>query len=219
MPTVTRAGLAALIAAVAAPALAQTAPVAVQSPGQAPSNPGPVIAGVCVLDEQRAILGSAAGRAYTARMQQLTQQAQAEVTAQRTPIETEVRRIQALPEAQRLQPAQALQPRITALQTLERQRSAELDATQQRQVQRIITELRPVVNQVYVARGCGLMLDGASVAFANPAMNVTDQVITGLNSRLPTLTFNRETVAAQPAPAAAAARPAAAPAPQPATRR
>ena len=174
---------------------------------------------MCILDEQRAILGSAAGRAFATRMQQLTQQVEAELNPQQQSIEAEARRIGGLPEAQRQAPAQALQPRLTAFQNLARQREAELQATQNRQVQRITTELRPVINQVYVARNCGLLMDSRGVVYSNPAMNITDQVITGLNGRLPTLTFNRETIT--PQPAAAAARPAAAApaAAQPSTRR
>lgn len=200
------AAVAAIAIAGAAPAFAQTAANPAQA-GARPTNPGPAIAGVCTLDEQRAIVTSAAGRAYNTRMQQLTQAVQAELTPQQTSIEAEARRIQALPENQRAQPSQALTPRLTAFQRLAATREAELQATQRRQLQRIATEMQPVVSQVYVQRNCGLLLDGSAVVYANPAMSITDAVVAGLNTRLPTLTFNRETLPAQ----------AAAPAAQPAT--
>lgn len=190
----------------AAPALAQTPPAQAAAGAAAarPTNPGPVIPGVCLLDEQRAIVTSAAGRAFNTRMTQLTQQVQAELQPQQTSLETEARRIGALPEAQRAAPGQALNPRVQAFQRLANQRQQELEATQQRQLRRIAAEMQPIVAQVYVQRSCGLMLDGQSAVYANPAMNVTDAVIAALNTRLPTLTFNRETAPAAAAPAATA---------------
>ena len=110
-------------------AMAQAAPAAAAAPSVRPTSPGPVIPGVCILDEQRAVATSAAGRAYTARMQVLTQQVQAEVQAQQTPIETEARRINALPEAQRAAPGQALNPRIQTFQRRAGQRQAAIEAT------------------------------------------------------------------------------------------
>lgn len=207
MTKLVRAAAAVLAISAAAPALAQTAarPAQAAPGGARPTNPGPVIPGVCILDEQRAIVASSAGRAYNARMQQLTQAVQAELTPQQTALETEVRRINALPEAQRAQPAQAVQTRASTFQRLAATREAELQATQRRQLQRIATEMQPVVSQIYVQRSCGLLLDGSAVAYGNPAMNITDAVIAGLNTRLPTLTFNREALPAQAAQPATAA--------------
>lgn len=207
-----RATVVALSAAIAAPALAQTAPAA--PAGARPSNPGPVIAGVCILDEQRAIGASSAGRAYTARLQQLAQQVQAELKPQQAAAEADVRTFEsqqaALTAEQRQTRGQAVQTRISTYQRLAQTRQAELQATQETQLRRIAAEMQPVVAQVYSARNCGLLLDGQSVAFSNPAMNITDQVVTGLNTRLPTLTFERTRAPAQAAaPAQGAARPAA----------
>lgn len=193
------AALAVTLSATAAYAQAARPAAPAAAPAARPANPGPVIAGICVLDEQRAVLTSAAGRAFTTRMQQLSQQVQAELQGQQTPLETEARRIGALPDAQRAAPSQALNPRIQTFQRLASQRQAELEATQQQQLRRIANEMQPVVSQVYSQRGCGVMLDGQSIVYANPAMNVTDAVITALNARLPTLTFNRATVPATPA--------------------
>lgn len=165
----------------------------------APSNPGPVIAGVCVLDGAAAIGNSAAGRAANTRLQTLTQQVQAELQAQRTPLTTEATAINALPEAQRAARSQALQPRVQAFQTLANTREQELRLTQSQAVQRIENELQAVVSQIYVQRGCGLMLDRAAVVYTNPAIDVTPAAIAALNTRLPTITFNRSTLPATPA--------------------
>jgi outer membrane protein len=63
--------------------------------------------------------------------------------------------------------------------------------------------MSPVVIATYQARGCSVLLTG-SVVTGNPQMDITDQVVTGLNAKIKTLTFNRERLDA-PAPAAPAA--------------
>ncbi|MBW3617481.1 MAG: OmpH family outer membrane protein [Proteobacteria bacterium] len=192
--------LSSTVAAQTAPARpAATPPGARPAAAAAPSNPGPVIAGVCVLDGAAAIANSAAGRAANTRLQTLTQQVQAELQAQQTPLTTEATAINALPEAQRGPRRQALGPRVQAFQTLAQTREQELRLTQSQALQRIETELQAVVSQIYVQRGCGLMLDRAAVVYTNPALDVTPAAIAALNTRLPTITFNRATLPATPA--------------------
>lgn len=224
MISLSRAALAAVLALAALPAAAQqaAAPVAPR-PGAVPTSPGPAIAGVCVLDEQRAVLQSSAGRAYAARMQQLGQVVDAELRPQRTIIETEANTLNtqqaSLTPEVRQQRAQALQTRANGYQQLAQTRQAELGATQEKQLRRIAAEMQPVVSQVYVQRTCGLLIDKAGVVYNNPVMEITDAVIAGLNARLPTLTFDRERAPAAAAPAVgAAARPATPATPAP-TRR
>lgn len=197
---------AALVGAlIATTAAAQTTPArpAAAAPAAArpavPTNPGPVIAGMCILNGPGVISDSAAGRAANARLQTLTQQVQAELQAQQAPLTTEANAIRALPEAQRAARIQALQPRAQAFETLANTRQRELQATQASAVQRIETELQTVVSQIYVQRGCGIMLDRSAVTYANPAMDVSQAAIAALNTRLPTITFNRTVLPATPA--------------------
>ena len=51
---------------------------------------------------------------------------------------------------------------------------------------------------VYQEKGCGILVDRESVFIMNPAMDVTPLVIQRLNTALPTLSFNRMPVPAQP---------------------
>lgn len=178
------------------------APAAAAARPPIPANPGPVIAGVCILNGPGAIADSAAGRAANARLQTLTQQVRAELQAQQTPLNTEATAIRALPEAQRAPRITALQPRVQAFETLAQTREEELRRTQARAIQRIEAELQTVVSQIYVQRGCGLMLDRSAITYANPAMDVTQAAVTALNTRLPTITFERERLPAAAAPAA-----------------
>lgn len=207
---VSSAALGAMLLATAAAAQTPARPAAAPAAAAArpaaaiPTNPGPVIAGVCILNGPGAIADSAAGRAANTRLQTLTQQVQAELQAQQAPLNTEATAIRALPEAQRAPRIQALQPRAQAFETLAATRQEELRRTQARAVQRIETELQTVVSQIYVQRGCGIMFDRSAITYANPAMDVTQAAVTALNARLPTITFERERLPA--APAAPAAR-------------
>lgn len=189
----------------AAPAFAQTTPArpAAQPAAQpaAPASPGPVIPGVCLLDTESAIAGSAAGRAASARMNALTQQVEAELTPERNAINAELTRIRALPAAQQQTPGAALQTRANTFQALAARREQELQRTQVTALRRIEGELSTVISQLYVQRGCGLMISRNAVIYGNPAMDVTALAVTQLNTRLPTITFNREQLPAGTTPA------------------
>ena len=188
----------------AQPARPAAAPAAAQAPF--PSRPGPAIAGVCVVDNEQALLTSSVGTAFRNRMQALTQQVQAELRPEQTAIETELRNLQtqsaSLQPAQRQQRETALRTRAQTAQNLASQRGREVEQTQQRQLQRLSTELRPVLDQVYGARGCGLLLDRQIVVASNPTMDITAAVTQALNARISTITFERERIQA---PAAAPA--------------
>ncbi|MCY1553060.1 Outer membrane protein (OmpH-like) [compost metagenome] len=93
---------------------------------------------------------------------------------------------------------QALQQRIQEAQQLEATRDNELRYTLGQQRQKISEAIEPILVAVYQEKGCGIMLDRESVFIMNPAMEVTDTVIQRLNAQLPTLSFNRMTVPAQP---------------------
>lgn len=224
LPTFALVG-AALLAA--APTLAQTPPAAPAAPaaGTQLTNPGPALPGVCILDNQRAIGTSSVGRAVQTRLQQLGQQVSAELQPQQTALQTEESAIRTAAQAAGNTPNPALQTRyqtfqqrVTAYDQLVRTRQAEMQATEQQQLQRIAVELQPVVNQVYGQRGCGILIERGSIVAANPAMDITDGVVQGLNARIQTLTFERvRAPAAAPGAAPAAAAPAAA-APAPGAR-
>lgn len=67
-----------------------------------------------------------------------------------------------------------------------------MQATQQKAADRILSEIDPVEAQVYQQRNCSVLLSRQSVIAANPAMDITPVVITALNARISTLTFERE---------------------------
>ena len=170
---------------------------------QAPSNPGPVLPGVCSFSGERVLTASAAGQALQSRMVQLYQEVQGELQPYVTSIESEAQQLQqsaaSLSEADRNSRVQALQTRDRELQQLQQTRANELRYTQTVQAQTIDTTARPIVIAVYEERGCGILISADAVAYINPAMDITDTVIQRLNAQLPSLSFNRMPVPVQPA--------------------
>ena len=209
----TAGALALLAFASAAAAQAPAAPAAARpaAPAAAAAAPamthGPAIPGVCVVNGERILVESAVGKAVAARLQQLSNVVRAELTAEQDAL---------VKDAQAFQTARAtlaqdaidkrdadLQVRNNALQRKAEQRQRELQATQQKAFGRITTELEPVEIQVYQQRQCSLLLAAEAVMASNPAMDITPVVITALNARIQTLTFERERL--DPTPAAAQA--------------
>ena len=187
-----------LIGAIALATLSASA-AAAQTAG--PTNPGPVIPGVCVYFNQRMLAQSTVGVAVQARMEALATEVQGELTPYATAIQTEARTLQAgqatIPAAEMNQRRTALQQRAQEAQQLEQTRQEELRYTLSTQRGLISAAVEPILVAVYQERGCGLMLDRESVFIMNPAMDVTDLVIQRLNTALPTLSFNRLPVPAQ----------------------
>lgn len=186
-------GAAALVSMTATAATAQT---------QGPANPGPAIPGVCVYFNQQAMAQSTAGQALQTRMEQLAQEVQGEITPYATQIQTEAQALQqgasTIPADQMNQRRQALQQRVQEAQQLEATRDAELRYTLAEQRKKMSEAIEPILVAVYQEKGCGIMVDRESVFIMNPAMDVTPLVVQRLNAALPTLSFNRMPVPAQP---------------------
>lgn len=166
-----------------------------------PTNPGPVLPGICSFSGERVLATSTAGQALQARMVQLYQEVQGELQPYATAIQTETQQLQqsasTLAEADLNARVQALQARDREFQQLQQTRSNELRYTQGAQANAIDTAARPLVIALYQERGCGVLLSADAVAYINPAMDITDMVVQRLNAQLPTLSFNRMPVPAQ----------------------
>ncbi len=215
-----------LVAGVALAALAASAGVAAAqgavathptaaaagAPPAAAIPAGPAIPYVCVFSNEGALGNSAVGKYVGQRMQQLQGQANAEVTAEKTAIETDARALDAQKAALSTDVVQqrtlALNQRAQALQRKAELRSHELEATEQKALSRVGSEMSPLLQQVYGQRGCGLLLDRNAVFASNPTMDVTPDVVRLLDVKITQFPFDREHLDQQ-----AAAAPGAAPAP------
>jgi outer membrane protein len=171
-------------------------PTANAQAAAAPVTNGPPIPGLCIVSVNQAISTSTVGKYLGTRMEQLVAQVKAELTPQETAIVTEERTF----EAQRStlaapaleQRATALQEHIDAQRKVEDQRQRELQATEQKSVNRIAQELDPVVRQLYQQNRCSALVDKGSVLIANPAMDITPAAIVGLNARIQQFPIERE---------------------------
>ena len=177
----------------AAPAPAAPAPAAANTQ---PSLGGPLIKGVCLLSEDVVLRDAQVGVNAYKRIQQLKDQAQAEVNTARAPVDADFK---ALPtDAGKVTPAEiekrrvSIQARYQTLQDMTDQRSREIEATRIKAVQRISLELQPVVAAVYKAKGCGLLLNRNAVLGGNLGGDLTADVIKGLDARITTFAFDRE---------------------------
>ena len=193
----------------AAPRAAAPAPAAA-APAATPLPAGPAIPGVCVFSSEAAIGGSAVGKYVGTRLQQLQSQVQAEVQGQATQLDTDAKALDAqratLTQDVLQQRALGLQQRQTGLQRTAQIRERELEATQQKALGRVMTEINPLLRQVYAQKGCSLLLDGNAVMGSNPAMSITADVVRLLDAKITQFPFDRERLEQQAtAPAAAPA--------------
>ena len=167
-----------------------------------PANVGPAIPGVCVYFNQQLLAQSTAGQSVQTRMEALAAEVQGELTPYGTTIQTEAQALQsgaaAIPADQMQTRRQALQQRVQEAQALEETRRNELQYTLSEQRRLISAAVEPILVAVYQEKGCGILIDRESVFIMNPAMDVTATVIQRLNTALPTVTFNRMPVPAQP---------------------
>ncbi len=179
-----------LAAALAAsPALAQAPAPASAGLG------GPQIPGVCLISQQEVLGRSKVGQVVDARLRDLIQQANAEVAAQRDPLEAEAKALSAkrssMTAAAFAAAQRSLEARAQSIQALANQRSHELEATRNQAFSQIATQAQPVVAQVYTAHSCGLLLDRSVVLGGNLGNDLTPGVIQGLDAKITTLDVQR----------------------------
>jgi outer membrane protein len=181
------AGSSALAQAAAAPAPAAAAPQVTH---------GPPIAGVCVLSLENAIGASTVGRYVETRMQQIVAQVNAELNGEKTSLDNDAKALDArrgtLDQSSFEQQAAAIQVRGSALQRKAQLRDREVSATEQKAIGRVGQEMEPLIRQVYQQRACSVLFQRTAVVIANPAMDITPQVITALNAKLTQFAFDRE---------------------------
>ena len=185
--------------------LAQPIPSFAQAAPAAEALGGPIVPGICLLSRQAIFANAKIGLAADARLRQLTSEAQAEIDADRVPIETDLKAFQA--ESAKLTPEQratrerALNARLQPVQAKAQRRGQEIEATRSKALQRVAAEAQPVLAQAYAARKCGLLIDRNSVLGGNLGNDLTADVVKGLDAKITTITFNRETVVGAAAPA------------------
>jgi Skp family chaperone for outer membrane proteins len=229
----------AAFALMAAHAQAQT-PAA---PAAAPAGPPtPTIAGICVINPDRILATSVVGKYADGRIQQINNDAAAEVNgeatklgADKTRFETDAKafnaKFEGLNEDQAKQLAATVQPQAQALQQtqqglvqreqqlqqLSEIRSREVEATLEKARRTIIENMQGPLQEVFQARSCAIMIDQSAAPLVASAMEVSRDVVTKLDAKIQQFPIEREVMPTQQG--GAAARPAAAAAPRAAAPR
>jgi outer membrane protein len=148
---------------------------------------------VVVVDTDRIGSECTACRSASAQLQTQTNNLRTRAQTLQTQLQTEGKPIQTAFEALKgKQPDAALQARITAFQTKERNAQQEL-ATAQRNLQstqahvnqQIGARLQTIIASVAQQRGANLALDKGNTAWAGPSVDVTNDVLAQLNQQLP----------------------------------
>ena len=180
-------------------AMGQAARPAAAAPGINPSAgvpTGPVLPNVCIFSQQGAVTTSAVGKYVVSRLQQIQAQAQAELQAEETSLQTDVKAYGAqrasLSTDVQQQRERALTERAQALQQKAQLRSRELEATQQKAISRVVSEYDPLVISVMKARNCSVVFDGQATLAFNPGMDLTPDVVRQLDAKITQFPFERE---------------------------
>ncbi|PWK88511.1 OmpH family outer membrane protein [Fulvimonas soli] len=180
---------------------------AAQNAPSAPSLGGNAVPGVCLLSREAVFANAKVGKAAAARLQQLAQQIQSEMAAERKPLDADVQAYRAqaasLKPEERQSREQALGQRMQKLEADGNLRGRELEATRARVMERIGAAAQPVVASVYQQKGCGLLLDRGVVLGGNMANDLTPAVVQGLDAKMSTISFDLERLPAQAAAPAA----------------
>ena len=157
---------------------------------------GSAVPGVCMLSREAVFANAKVGKAATARLQQLAQQEQSAIDAERKPLDTDIQTFRAqaasMKDADRQSREQALNQRMQTLQAHADLRSREIDATRAKALQRISQEAQPVIASVYKSRSCGMLLNRDAVLGGNMANDLTAAVVQGLDARITTISFDLE---------------------------
>jgi len=159
---------------------------------QAQAIPGAVIA---VVDLEKVTSDCNACKTASAALRSQATALQSRQQALATPLQTEQKSIQtAIDALNGKEPDAALKARVQAFQTKEQQAAQELQ-TQQAQVQRnqqyiqkqISDKLGPIYTQVMQRRGANMMVEIGQTLASGASLDVTNDVITALNSALPSI--------------------------------
>ena len=184
------AALVATTAAAAVPAFAQAIPDAK----------------IAVVDTQRVLTECTACRAANTQLQAQQAQLRTQAETLSAPLRTEGQSLQTAVAAAKGNPDAALQARITAFES-RRNAAQQQVATGEQSLERnaayvnqqIGAKARPIIQQIAQQRGATLAVDKASTIYSAANVEITDAVITQVNSQLPSVSV---TAPAAPAPAA-----------------
>lgn len=161
---------------------------------------------ILVVDQQRVLRDSEAGKHVARQIQSIAQQMENELKAQATPLTSErdrlVAELQGLsvdalknrPDLQKRAQDLEVKGQKTQIEAAYKQR--EMQVTEQKAIMKINDKLEGILEALVKERGADIILDRSLVIYGSPA-DITDTVISRLNSQLRTVSVVRERIPRQ----------------------
>ncbi|MDJ0920861.1 MAG: OmpH family outer membrane protein [Henriciella sp.] len=169
---------------------------------------------VVVIDQSKIMRDSAAGKDIRTKLQGIGQSIERELQPTATSLQNEGQALDAKAQGKTQQAIladQALTAEITAYARKAQQfeqrsqiAAQELALTERKAWSDFFVALRPVLREVVEERGAQLMVDRSNSVYTDPAIDVSDLVISKLDAATPTISVVRQKIPTQPAQAAAA---------------
>lgn len=175
----------------AAPAFAQT--------GQAGS--------VVVVDGERIVSQSTAGRDMSTRLQAIATQMQGELTPEQTALQTEQQRLagatrnqtqeQVRANTQLTQQIEAFNRRAETFRNRQITMGRDLEHTRNVAIQEFNRQITPILTEVMNSRGASVILDAGMARWHTPSVDATADVLSRLDQRVRTINVTRQAAPAQ----------------------
>jgi len=157
---------------------------------------------ILVVDTQKVLKESIVGQHVARQLETIYTSASSEMKAKRSPLETKAKSLQAQAstktsvaeirsDASLVAQAQALQTDQQKLQVEEYYTQQELKITEAKALGQVSQRLKTIIDQIARERNADVVLEKSLVIYGGPA-DVTDLVITRLNSQLTTVPVTRE---------------------------
>ncbi len=157
---------------------------------------------ILVVDTQKVLKESIVGQHVARQLETIYTSASSEMKAKRSPLETKAKSLQAQAstktsvaeirsDAALVAQAQALQTDQQKLQVEEYYTQQELKITEAKALGQVSQRLKTIIDQIARERNADVVLEKSLVIYGGPA-DVTDLVITRLNSQLTTVPVTRE---------------------------
>ncbi len=169
---------------------------------------------VIVMDYERVLTTSVAGRDVEAKLRQIAEQMQAELQPEQTAVQTEAQALQTATRGQtqeQIQRNSSLNQRVTAFNTRAEAfraqqvtRARDLEYTRQQALQEFNRQVEPIVTEVMNARRAGVVVDRSSVQIMAEGVDATADIISRLDQRVRTINVTRQAAPAPQQPAAPA---------------
>lgn len=157
---------------------------------------------VLVVDQSRVLRQSDVGKHIQRQLESIAKQMGTEIKSQRSPLASErdtlvnelknmsVEALKARPDLQRK--AQSLKEKVEKAQMEEAYKQRELQVTEQKALEKVNAKLTTILEGLVKERNADVLLDRSMVIYSGKSVDVTDVVLSRLNSQMRSVSVTRE---------------------------